>query len=187
MISSGIDECGLGVVAGPIVICGVRSRDADLARAVSLTTIRDSKRMTPAEITQAAKVIMGTQGVAFHMVMISPWRVDRDGAGPSYMGGFRLLTRLLAQHGPRGKAIIDGSRGGFGFTAIPKAEDKYLAVGAASILGKYHRDLYMTRLHALYPYYGWDENAGYPTPAHKKAIQRWGFSPHHRLSVKIKL
>jgi ribonuclease HII len=38
----------------------------------------------------------------------------------------------------------------------------------------------MTRLSARFPGYGWEENAGYATQAHREALRRLGPTPHHR-------
>jgi ribonuclease HII len=42
----------------------------------------------------------------------------------------------------------------------------------------------MCALAADFPGYGWDSNAGYPSKAHKMALQSLGVTPHHRRSFK---
>jgi ribonuclease HII len=44
------------------------------------------------------------------------------------------------------------------------------------------RDRLMTRLAGRYPGYGWERNAGYPTPEHRAAIRALGVTPFHRRS-----
>lgn len=56
------------------------------------------------------------------------------------------------------------------------------SVAAASIIAKVTRDRLMSTLHATFPRYGWDRNAGYPTPEHLKSLQLYGVTPHHRRS-----
>ncbi len=70
-------------------------------------------------------------------------------------------------------------------TTIVKGDGKYLSIAAASVLAKTYRDDAMLALHARYPHYHWDENKGYPTAAHRKAIAAWGNSPYHRLSFNL--
>lgn len=65
---------------------------------------------------------------------------------------------------------------------IVKGDAKYLSIAAASILAKTYRDDCMKALHADYPYYGWDHNAGYPTKEHRAGIVEHGLTPHHRKS-----
>ena len=43
----------------------------------------------------------------------------------------------------------------------------------------------MSRLHEEFPQYGWNVNKGYPTKAHREAIEQYGVTPHHRLSFKL--
>jgi ribonuclease HII len=45
----------------------------------------------------------------------------------------------------------------------------------------------MTDLHDQYPHYGWAQNKGYPTAAHRRAIAQHGLSPWHRTSFRLKL
>ncbi|MEL6853278.1 MAG: ribonuclease HII, partial [Bacteroidota bacterium] len=70
---------------------------------------------------------------------------------------------------------------------IVKGDGKLLNIAAASILAKTYRDELMAMLHQELPYYGWDSNKGYPTKAHKQAIQDHGPSAYHRRSFNWKL
>ena len=42
----------------------------------------------------------------------------------------------------------------------------------------------MAELHEKYPRYGWLQNKGYPTRAHRDAIARFGPCPEHRMSFR---
>jgi ribonuclease HII len=66
-----------------------------------------------------------------------------------------------------------------------KADLSCLSVAAASVLAKVARDRMMKTFHLEYPGFGWDENKGYATPAHREALQALGPSPHHRISWNI--
>jgi ribonuclease HII len=57
-----------------------------------------------------------------------------------------------------------------------------LSIAAASIVAKVVRDRAMARLHARFPHYGWDTNAGYATGAHRRALAAHGPTRHHRAS-----
>jgi ribonuclease HII len=56
------------------------------------------------------------------------------------------------------------------------------AIGAASILAKVARDAEMEQLEASFPGYGFAQHKGYPTPAHRRALERLGPCAAHRLS-----
>ena len=55
-----------------------------------------------------------------------------------------------------------------------------MSIAAASIVAKVTRDRLMARLSLRHPGYGWERNAGYGTPEHRRALDRLGPSPHHR-------
>ena len=85
--------------------------------------------------------------------------------------------------------IIDGNRfhskQKIPFQCIVKGDGKYASIAAASVLAKTHRDEYMMNIHSNFPDYRWSENKGYPTLAHKRAIARYGTTPHHRLTFHM--
>jgi len=43
----------------------------------------------------------------------------------------------------------------------------------------------MKRIHEEFPQYGWNENKGYPTKAHREAIARFGATPYHRHTFRL--
>tara|TARA_A100001388_G_C28733008_1_gene482536 strand:+ start:480 stop:980 length:501 start_codon:yes stop_codon:yes gene_type:complete len=56
------------------------------------------------------------------------------------------------------------------------------AISAASILAKVTRDKEMVALSEIYPGYGLEAHAGYPTKLHIEALQLLGVTPIHRRS-----
>ena len=66
-----------------------------------------------------------------------------------------------------------------------KGDGKFLNIAAASVLAKTYRDDYMKKIAAQFPVYQWNKNKGYPTKAHREAIQKNGDSPHHRHSFQL--
>ena len=68
--------------------------------------------------------------------------------------------------------------------AVVKGDAKSLSIAAASIIAKETRDKIMRDLAAQYPMYAWDKNAGYPTPEHLRAIEKYGINQHYRKSFK---
>jgi len=71
--------------------------------------------------------------------------------------------------------------------AIVKGDGKSLSIAAASILAKVERDRIMTEIHSAFPEYGWEKNKGYATASHRRAIVKYGASPHHRPTFLRKL
>ena len=58
-------------------------------------------------------------------------------------------------------------------------------IAAASILAKTYRDAYMSDLALQFPEYRWQQNKGYPTPEHRRAIAEYGATPHHRKTFQL--
>jgi len=93
--------------------------------------------------------------------------------GPEIMDGDDL----------NGSEIMDGVI--IPHTTVVKGDATYMSIAAASVLAKTHRDELMVRLAREYPGYGWEDNKGYPTKAHRAAIARLGVTPLHRLSFRL--
>ncbi|MGH9043390.1 MAG: ribonuclease HII [Acidimicrobiales bacterium] len=69
-------------------------------------------------------------------------------------------------------------------TVVPIVDGDALcaAVSAASVLAKVVRDRHMRSEAPSFPVYQFDENKGYPSPAHKHALRGYGLSAIHRAS-----
>ena len=65
---------------------------------------------------------------------------------------------------------------------IIKGDTQSASIAAASVLAKVTRDRYMKNLAQEFPQYGWEHNAGYLTPEHLKAIDKYGLCKYHRPS-----
>lgn len=68
--------------------------------------------------------------------------------------------------------------------SLVKGEQASASIAAASIVAKVTRDRIMDELHLQYPVYGFDRNRGYPTAAHRAALQHHGPCPVHRLTFR---
>jgi ribonuclease HII len=68
-------------------------------------------------------------------------------------------------------------------TVMKKADLLVPAVSAASIIAKVARDNYMSEQDTIYPHYGFARHVGYGTVAHIQAIEQYGITPLHRLSI----
>ena len=65
---------------------------------------------------------------------------------------------------------------------IVGGDGRSVSIAAASIVAKVARDRMMARADAAWPAYGLASHKGYPTPAHRRAIERHGPCPLHRRS-----
>ena len=65
---------------------------------------------------------------------------------------------------------------------VVDADARCAAVSAASVLAKVVRDRLMREAAPHYPVYQFEENKGYPSSAHKRALRGYGLSAIHRRS-----
>jgi len=94
------------------------------------------------------------------------------------------MQRALRRVGQYDHALIDGpnirTHDMGPHTCIIDGDALCYAIACASVIGKVMRDRLMVRLSSRYPGYGWEHNAGYPTPDHRQALHSLGLTPHHR-------
>lgn len=177
----GLDEAGLGPWAGPIT-AGVVVLPSD----VKLEGIRDSKKMTD-ESRENAIDLIHEQALYWRCCVIDSEKLDKMGAGPAWQRIMWLLAGNARGAYPKAKIIVDGNRLISGFNnqePIPRADDTFACVSAASILAKYAQCCWMDDHHLEYPQYGFDRHRGYGTPQHKQALEKYGPCPIHRKSYK---
>ncbi|KKK58458.1 hypothetical protein LCGC14_3044270, partial [marine sediment metagenome] len=58
-------------------------------------------------------------------------------------------------------------------------------VALASVVAKVHQEITMLGLDLIYPEYGFAKHNGYPTKAHKEAVDKHGLSAVHRTTWKV--
>lgn len=180
----GIDEVGTGAWAGPIVLCSVLLEDASWG----IDGLNDSKKMTP---ERREKMVERMGDVSHAFGVASAEEVDRFGAKAAYsLALMRCFQSLEQKYGPLGSTVIvfDGEpiriSGDRTVRFIPKADEMYPCVQAASIFAKVHRDRYMCNVAEHHPYWSFHTNSGYGTKQHMAAIQEHGLCEEHRQSVE---
>lgn len=180
-IEAGCDEAGRGPLAGPVCAAAVI-----LQPHFSNELINDSKKLNERQ-RERLRPIIESEAVAWGVAMVSPQEIDEINIlNASILAMHRALDGL----GIRPEAIlVDGNRfkpyHDIPSTCIVKGDATYRSIAAASILAKTHRDEFMDRIAAEYPQYAWDKNKGYPTKAHRQAIEQTGPSPYHRMSFRL--
>jgi ribonuclease HII len=176
-IVCGVDEVGRGPLAGPLVAAAVV-----LDRAVIPEGIRDSKALTKKRLAALAPLIR--QAAAFGIGTVEAEELDR--VGLTAANDLAMARAIAALPVRPTLALTDGKRVPKGMPcqvqAIVKGDAKSLSIAAASIVAKVHRDTIMGELARAYPGYGWENNAGYPTEAHREALKTLGITREHRRS-----
>ncbi len=157
----GIDEAGKGPVIGPMIVCGVACDEEKLAELERLG-VKDSKKLKPEQRRELAKVIRDMCGVI--VVRISPEEIDRsdninDLLRESYVRIVKELEPDLVvvdcpDVNPERLRRFLESRTGKRVVSEHRADEKYVIVGAASIVAKVERDEEIERLWEEYGYFG---------------------------------
>lgn len=173
----GVDEVGRGPLAGPVTACAVRLDPARIPAG-----LRDSKMLTAARREALFDEIMALAEVSVAHASVE--EIDSlNILRASHLAMERAVAGLGADH-----ALIDGNLVPRGLacpaTAIVKGDACCLSIAAASIVAKVTRDRIMVDLAQQHPGYGWDRNAGYPTPDHLAALRNLGVTPQHRRSFR---
>ena len=86
--------------------------------------------------------------------------------------------------------LIDGnkfkSEKKINYKCVIGGDNIYQSIAAASILAKVSRDVKMKNLNHFYPKFSFNGHKGYGTKKHIQEINKYGLSPVHRLSFKLK-
>jgi len=196
---SGLDESGVGALAGPIVAVAV---SFELPDAFSLedikdfwpVDIRDSKKYSNSTLPEAAaridefltknngKVGVGILGVA---------RITEIGCVSKATAEAHSVACLNLSSKVAGTKVlfVDGDRGVPGYSGKqviePKADENYFCVAMASVLSRFGRNLLMQEADRRFPKYGFTRNYGYFSKEHEAALSRFGPSVVHRNVRKV--
>ncbi|HEX5068293.1 MAG TPA: ribonuclease HII [Myxococcota bacterium] len=174
---AGVDEVGVGPMAGPLVAAAVI-----LPPKVFLPGLDDSKRLTPASRERLDGEIR-RQALCVAVAEIPPDEVDRiDVLRASWLAMRTALEGLALRPD---HVLVDAHRlAGLDVphTSLPKGDARDGSIAAASIVAKVHRDARMRQLDERYPGYGFARHMGYCTREHRRALAALGPCEMHRRS-----
>ena len=174
---AGVDEVGMGPLAGPVVAAAVV-----FPPGTRLDGVADSKVLTAA-LRERLDVEIRRRAVAVGIGVVEPDEIDRVNI---YRAGLAACRRALqALPLVPGFVLVDGREIPdlpMPQSAYPKGDAFVCSIAAASIVAKVHRDALMRALDARFPGYGFARHMGYSTRAHFAAIRALGPSPIHRRS-----
>lgn len=176
---AGVDEVGRGPLCGPVTAAAVILDPDNIPDGLN-----DSKKLTAKKREALAAWLM--ENCDWSVAHVSVEDIDRLNI---YHASHLAMCRAVAGLKQRPcHVLVDGNKLpkdlDLPAEAIVKGDARSVTIAAASILAKVLRDRIMEDLAQQYPGYGWEVNAGYPTPAHKKALIELGVTPCHRRSFK---
>ena len=174
---AGVDEVGVGPLAGPVVACAVV-----FAERPWLPGLDDSKRLTRAQRERLDGEIR-KQALAIGIGEVWSEELDRLNV---YRAALEAMRRAVRALGTQPDHLLVDARTVPGVeiaqTPLVGGDARDGSIAAASIVAKVHRDALMRRLDAEHPGYGFARHMGYGTAQHLAALRRLGPSPVHRRS-----
>ena len=181
LVEAGCDEAGRGCLAGPVFAAAVI-----LPRGFQNERLNDSKQLTEKQRDELRPVIE-REALAWAVASVDAAGIDEINILRASIRAMHLAVDQLNLR--PGLLLVDGNRfsryPGIPHVCIVKGDATYLAIAAASILAKTHRDAYMAGIHEEFPVYGWNRNKGYPSAYHRNAIRLTGPSPYHRMTFRL--
>ena len=174
-IIAGVDEVGRGSLIGPVYAAAVI-----LNKSINKKLLKDSKTLSKSKREILSKYIKKN----------SIWSIGK--ASVKEIEKINILqASLLAMKRAIKKLkkkptliFIDGNKlpkiKNIKLRSIIKGDQKIPSISAASIIAKVTRDKMITNLGKKFKGYYWDQNYGYGTKQHLKAIKSLGITNQHR-------
>lgn len=181
LTEAGCDEAGRGCYAGPVFAAAVI-----LPKDFHHPLLNDSKQVKEKQRDMLRKIIE-REAISWAVASVSSEEIDQINILKASYKAMHLAIDQL-QKIPE-LLLIDGNRfipyKKIKHHCIIKGDGIYSNIAAASILAKTYRDEYMLQIHEQFPEYAWNQNKGYGTATHRKAIEQFGLCQHHRKSFRI--
>ncbi|HEX9271757.1 MAG TPA: ribonuclease HII [Candidatus Binatia bacterium] len=174
---AGVDEVGIGPLAGPVVAAAVIFPPGS-----ELAGVDDSKQLEPEQrVKLEAAIRQSATAIGVGLAEVS--EIDHLNIYHAALLAMRRAIEALSlkpEHLLIDARVIPG-------ISIPqnsfnKGDGINFSIAAASIIAKTHRDRLMEELEKKYPGYGFAQHKGYGTSEHQNAIRGLGPCPIHRLS-----
>jgi ribonuclease HII len=174
---AGVDEVGIGPLAGPVVAAAVV-----FSPGTEIDGIDDSKALDE----ESRRNLDGTIRARASGIGIGVVEVEEIDRLNIYHAGLRAMNLAVAALPVSPQHILVDSRT---IPDLPQPQNSFdkgdglnFSIAAASIVAKVYRDRLMTDLDGVFPGYGFAEHKGYATPFHQDAIRKMGPCSVHRRS-----
>ena len=180
-VEAGCDEAGRGCLAGPVFAAAVV-----LPPGYDNPRLNDSKQLSEVQRNELRRTIEA-EALAWAVASYTPAEIDEVNI---FRASYGAMHRALDGLSVRPDFLLIDGKYFIDYAEVPhacviKGDGKFQSIAAAGILAKTHRDVHMRQLAEHYPQFGWATNAGYPTRAHRAAIEKFGATEHHRRSFRL--
>lgn len=196
----GVDEVGVGCLAGPVVTCAISfTNEFYKNSAGKFEGLRESKLLSSEQREKFAKELLGQN---YKLGICYPKKIDAINIYQATRTAMRAAVKRVSslQFTVGGKQetknrklktiiLVDGNKKienlEFDQRAIVKGDQKIFAIACASIIAKVYRDKMMKRYAKRFPAYGFEQHKGYSTKIHQDALNQLGSCPIHRHSFRL--
>lgn len=191
----GVDEVGMGCLAGPVVVCAVAFKKKFFDRKYKkLRWLRDSKLLSSKQREAFALPLLLNTECLTRVAYCYSKTIDKLNI---YNAARLAMKRAILNMGTMSKCmvpmlsaksviLVDGKTKikGLNIEQIPivKGDRKVFAIACASIIAKVFRDRMMIRYAKKYPGYGFEKHKGYGTKYHQVQLTFLGPCSIHRKS-----
>ena len=176
-VVAGVDEAGVGPLAGPVVAAAVIFEPE-----VSIAGVDDSKRLT-AKCRETLFAEIGRLALAIGIGQAEPAEIDKIDILRATFAACRRAIGALSVRPDH--VLVDGRpipELGIGQSALVGGDRTSFCIAAASVVAKVTRDRLMQHYDRLFPVYGFARHKGYGTRAHLEALASFGPCVIHRQS-----
>ena len=178
---AGLDECGVGTIAGPLIAAAVLLPD-DFNSPVA-----DCKSLSRNERQSAFEHLCGVPGFLWECGEVEAAEVDRLGPQAAAHAAMELAASRLARKVGNATSIfhlVDGESvpSGLDGEAIVRGDQSEASVAAASIVASVAHEAAMVALSQQHARWELNTNLGWPSRQHMRHILAHGPSGCHRAS-----
>ena len=174
-IIAGVDEVGRGSLIGPVYAAAVI-----LNRSIDKKILKDSKKLKKSKREFLSKY--KKKNSIWSIGKASVKEIEKKNILQASLLAMKRAIKKLKKK--PSIVFIDGNKlpeiKNYNLKAIIKGDQKIPCISAASIIAKVTRDKMITNLGKKFKGYYWDQNYGYGTKQHLKAINDLGITNQHR-------
>ena len=174
-IIAGVDEVGRGSLIGPVYAAAVI-----LDKTINKKLLKDSKSLKKSKREVLSKYIKKNSTWAIGVASLK--EIEKINIlHASLLAMKRAIKKLKKKPN---LVLVDGNKvpslENYNLRPIKKGDKKIPSISAASIIAKVARDRMIIKIGKNFKGYYWDQNFGYGTKQHIKAIKKLGITTQHR-------